>query len=152
MLSVGDPAPPFEGVDQHGQRIVLDELVQRSLVVLYFYPKDFTRVCTQQACLFRDLYEDLKARNVTIVGVSLDGSASHARFSNEHGLPFSLLSDGDKRIAKAYGVLRLFGILTKRVTFVIDHARTIAGVFHHELSARKHLDDLEALLARRGAT
>jgi peroxiredoxin Q/BCP len=151
MLSVGDSAPPFEGVDQHGQRVALDDLLKEALVVLYFYPKDFTRVCTQQACLFRDLYEDLKAKNVAIVGVSLDGAASHARFSNEHGLPFSLLPDSDKKIAKAYGVLRLFGIFTKRVTYVVDRDRRIAGVFHHELSARKHLDDLEALLARRGA-
>jgi peroxiredoxin len=59
--------------------------------------------------------------------------------------------DRQRVIAKAYGVLRLFGIFTKRVTYVVDRDRRIAGVFHHELSARKHLDDLEALLASRGA-
>lgn len=146
MLKTGDRAPDFEAVDQNDRSISLAELTKSSAVVLYFYPKDFTRVCTQQACLFRDMFEELKGRGATIVGVSVDGADTHARFSNEHGLPFSLLADPDKTIARAYDALQVLGLFTKRVTYVIDQNQIIRGVFHHELSAKKHLADVEKAL------
>jgi peroxiredoxin Q/BCP len=96
--------------------------------------------------LFRDAFEELQSRGVAVVGVSVDDSGSHERFSQHHQLPFSLLADPDKRIARAYGVMRTFSGVTKRVTYVIDRNRTIRGVFHHELLAGSHLKDIRAVL------
>lgn len=147
MLAVGDRAPDFEGVDQSGRRWTLDELVKDSSIVLYFYPKDFTPVCTKEACLFRDAYEELATSGAKVVGVSTDDAASHAKFAEHHRLPFPLLSDPDKRIASAYEARQLLGLLSKRVTYVIDRDKRVRGVFHHELSAQKHLDDVRRMLA-----
>ena len=141
MLEVGDKAPAFVGRDQQGREVRSSELLARGPVVLYFYPKDFTPGCTQQACLFRDVFADLDARGASIVGVSLDDQASHRRFSDTHGLPFALLSDTDKAIAKRFDVGRFFGLMLKRVTYVIDRDGTIRGVFHHELSVNRHIED-----------
>lgn len=146
MLEVGKKAPDFQATDQRGRRFSLSEATSGGPVVVYFYPRDFTPVCTQQACLFRDAYEDLTGVASEIVGVSLDGDESHGRFAERHGLPFPLVADQDKSIARAFGVLQLFGLFTKRVTFVIDRDMVVRGVFHHELSAQKHVDQVRDLL------
>lgn len=148
MLSVGDEAPSFRGRDQRGTEISLEALLETGPVVLYFYPKDFTRVCTKEACVFRDAHEELAEQGVTVVGVSIDTEDAHRRFSERHGLPFHLLSDVSRRIARDYDALRWMGLIAKRVTYVIAPDRRILGVFHHETSATRHLDDVRALLAR----
>ena len=146
MLSIGDTAPDFDGVDQNGQRQTLSDLVKESAVVLYFYPKDFTPVCTAQACLFRDSREELAREGVKVVGVSADDTASHGEFAKKHSVGFPLLSDPDKRIQKAYEARQVLGLFPKRVTYLIDRNKKIRGVFHHELSAQKHLDDVRGAL------
>jgi peroxiredoxin Q/BCP len=147
VLSKGDTAPDFEGTDQHGNRVKLDDLLKESAVVLYFYPKDFTPVCTAQACLFRDTNSELAAEGVKVIGVSGDDQNSHARFAETHRVPYPLISDPDKSIQKAYEARQLLGLLAKRVTYVIDRKKKIRGVFHHELSAQKHLDAVKKVLA-----
>lgn len=151
VLSIGDTAPDFTGTDQHGKKVSLDELLKESAVVLYFYPKDFTPVCTAQACMFRDTSAELAAAGARVVGVSGDDQSSHSRFAETHKVPFSLLSDPDKSIQKAYEARQLLGLLTKRVTYVIDRNRKIRGVFHHELSAQKHIDAVKKMLGSLGA-
>jgi peroxiredoxin Q/BCP len=147
MLSVGDIAPDFSGTDQNGKSISLSSLLERGKLVLYFYPKDFTPVCTAQACTFRDAASELAALNSNIVGVSGDTAESHQRFGSKHGVPFSLLSDPDHRIIKAYGATwPLFGRI-RRVTYVVGTDRRILGAFRHELSAEKHLTDVRRVLA-----
>jgi peroxiredoxin Q/BCP len=146
VLSIGDEAPDFGGVDQAGRRVTLRELVRDSAIVLYFYPRDFTPVCTAQACLFRDATEELAAEGVKVVGVSEDDTASHAKFAEAHRVPYTLLSDPDRSIQKAYGARQLLGLLAKRVTYVIDQNKKIRAVYHHELSARKHLDAVRKVL------
>jgi peroxiredoxin Q/BCP len=146
VLSIGDTAPDFDGVDQNGQRQTLSDLVKESAVVLYFYPKDFTPVCTAQACLFRDSREELAREGVNVVGVSADDTASHGEFAKKHNVGFPLLSDPDKRIQKAYEARQVLGLFPKRVTYLIDRNKKIRGVFHHELSAQKHLDDVRGAL------
>jgi peroxiredoxin Q/BCP len=140
VLSVGDRAPDFSGMDQDGRRHTLDDLVKDGGIVLYFYPKDFTPVCTAQACLFRDSAGELAASGVRVVGVSGDDLESHAKFAKAHRVPYPLLSDPDKSIQKAFEARQLLGMLAKRVTYVIGRDKTIRAVFHHELSAQKHLD------------
>ena len=147
MLNVGDKAPEFSGKDQQGKLVRSSELLAKGPLVLYFYPKDFTPGCTQQACQFRDVFQDLDSKGASIVGVSLDGQASHKRFSDTHGLPFSLLSDSKKTISKSYDVGRLFGLMLKRVTYVIDEGGIIRAVFHHELAVKRHVEDTLTALA-----
>ena len=146
MLAVGDTAPDFSGQDQHGKQITLGTSLERGKLVIYFYPKDFTPVCTAQACTFRDATSDLAELGSNVIGVSGDNAESHQRFGQQHKVPFSLLSDPHHRIIKAYGATWLFGRI-RRVTYVIGTDRHILGAFHHELSAAKHLSDVKRLLA-----
>jgi peroxiredoxin Q/BCP len=146
MLGKGDLAPPFRGRDQHGNEVRSEDLLAKGPVVLYFYPRDFTPGCTKEACLFRDAFEDLSGLGASIVGVSIDDEASHGRFATEHRLPFSLISDRDRALAKAYGITRPLGLGASRVTFVIAKDGRIRGAFHHELSMGRHVEDARALL------
>jgi peroxiredoxin Q/BCP len=146
VLAVGDRAPDFTTTDQSGATVSLDDLVRDNVVVLYFYPRDFTPVCTAQACTFRDAESELAAEGARVVGVSADSGDSHARFATKHRVGFTLLSDPEKALQKAFGARQLLGLLAKRVTYVIDRNKTVRGVFHHELSAEKHLDAVRKVL------
>lgn len=139
MLKVGDTAPDFRGTDQNGKTVTLDDLVKESAVVLYFYPKDFTPVCTAEACLFRDAGTELAEAGLRVVGVSSDDGESHKKFAAKHQINFPLLSDGDRAIQKAYEARQVLGFIPKRVTYVIDQNKKIRGAVHSELSAEKHL-------------
>jgi peroxiredoxin Q/BCP len=125
---VGDPAPAFRLQDQHGKWHSLEDYRGKWLVV-YFYPKDNTPGCTTEACDLRDnifAYRDLGA---VILGISVDDVASHKSFSEEHGLPFTILADPDKQVTTRYGVLTKFlGMmeLARRDTFIIDPQGRIA--------------------------
>ena len=146
MLKVGDLAPDFSAQDQHGKTLTLSTLLERGRLIMYFYPKDFTPVCTAQACTFRDASEGLTELGATVVGISGDSADSHQRFSDEHSVPFSLLVDPERRLIKAYGASLPILNRTLRVTYVIDTNRRILGAFHHELSAAKHLSDVKKAL------
>lgn len=146
MLKIGDLAPEFTARDQHGATLTLGGLLARGRLILYFYPKDFTPVCTAQACTFRDATAELSALSANVVGVSGDREESHQRFADKHGVPFSLIADPERQIIKAYGAAMPILNRTLRVTYVIDTDRRILGAFHHELSAAKHLKDVKAAL------
>jgi peroxiredoxin Q/BCP len=148
MLKVGDRAPSFSLEDQNGKLLASEQLLARGPVVLYFYPKDFTPGCTQEACMFRDAYADLDGTGATIIGVSADDDASHKRFAERYHLPFSLVADVDRVLSKRFGVTRPLGLGAWRVTYVIDPAGTIRGAFHHELSMSKHVTEVKDALAR----
>ena len=125
--AVGDAAPVFRLVDQHGVWRELAEFRGRWLV-LYFYPKDQTQGCTEQACSFRDDFVKLKLLGAEVVGISLDSRESHAAFAQKYLLPFPLLSDPDGETAARYGALRNLLVLkfAKRHTFLIDPNGKIA--------------------------
>ncbi len=151
MLKVGEQAPPFEASASNGRKVRLSDFLGQKNLVLYFYPRDFTRVCTAEVCGFRDMYEDLLSKDTEVIGVSLDSDESHQRFAEAHRVPFPLIADHDKALAKSYGAVgTLRGILglAKRVTFVIDKEGKIAGVFEGELSAETHLNGVRETLAR----
>jgi peroxiredoxin Q/BCP len=144
-LKVGDKAPDFTLMDERGLPVSLKDFLGKHLVVLYFYPKDFTPGCTTEACSFRDDYKAYEERGAVVVGVSLDSVESHAKFSEHHSLPFTLLSDNRKEVAKAYGVLGTGGFLAKRVTFIIGRNGSIAGIFP-KVDVKQHSQEvLEAL-------
>jgi peroxiredoxin Q/BCP len=146
MLKVGDLAPEFSAEDQHGKTITLASLLERGRLVLYFYPRDFTPVCTAQACTFRDASSELRSLSANVVGVSGDALDSHQRFAEQHSVPFSLIADPERRIIKPYRALLPIINHTLRVTYVIDTNRRILGAFHHEFSAAKHLTDVKRAL------
>jgi len=146
MLKVGDLAPEFSAQDQNGKTITLSGLLERGRLVLYFYPRDFTPVCTAQACTFRDASSELGSLSANVVGVSGDALDSHQRFAQKHSVPFSLIADPERRIIKPYRANLPILNHTLRVTYVIDSDRRILGAFHHELSAAKHLEDVKRAL------
>ena len=105
MLQVGTVAPDFTLPDQDGQPHTLSDYHGQK-VVLYFYPKDNTSGCTKQACAFRDLYPQFREAGAVVLGVSKDTVASHKKFQQNHGLPFTLLSDPQFQVIKAYDVYK----------------------------------------------
>ncbi|MCC6702375.1 MAG: thioredoxin-dependent thiol peroxidase [Fluviicola sp.] len=133
-LKVGDKAPQFEANDQNGNAHNLSAYAGKKLVV-YFYPKDNTPGCTQQACNLRDNYEDLQAKGYAILGVSMDSAASHNKFIEKYTLPFPLLADTERKVIDAFGVWGPKKFMGKeydgihRTTFVIDEAGTITHIF-----------------------
>lgn len=124
---VGTSAPAFETRDQNGARVRLADL-RGHPVVLFFYPKDGTPGCTQEACAFRDSWQRIQATGAVILGVSRDSVSSHREFAEEHQLPFALLSDESGVIASAYGVNSFLG-MNSRVTCLIDRNGRVARVF-----------------------
>ena len=144
-LAIGSPAPAFRLQDQHDAWISLADQKGKWLV-LYFYPMDDTPGCTTEACEFRDDIFAFRKLGVTVLGVSVQGVASKKKFSEKHGLPFSLLADTDKQVAKAYGVLNFIGI-ANRETFIIDPQGRVAK-HYPSVSPKEHSKELLAELNR----
>ena len=144
-IKVGDPAPDFEGPTSEGTPLGLKDFVGKKNVVLYFYPKDDTPGCTKEACSFRDNMKPIRSLNTEIVGVSLDGVESHKKFITKYRLTFPLISDKDKRIATAYGVLKDTRTSTNRVTFLIDKNGKVAKIFPR-VDVTKHTDEVMAAI------
>ena len=133
MLEVGTKAPDFTLADQNGEMHSLSDY-RGQKVVLYFYPKDMTGGCTRQACSFRDLYPQIREKGAAVLGVSKDSVESHKRFEEKHGLPFTLLSDVDLEVIRAYDVLKPSkdGKPTRsliRSTYLIDEEGVIIKAF-----------------------
>ena len=149
MLKAGERAPDFELEDQDGGTVTLDSLLANGELILYFYPADFTPVCTREACAFRDQHEDLANVGVQIVGVSPQSSGSHERFTSSYELPFPLLSDKRKTAVRAYGCDGPFGIGVRRVTYLIDTSKTIVDVAHAEFTVGSHMDLVKQVLSQR---
>lgn len=115
-LKVGDAAPEFSAQDEKGNTWKSSEHVGKGIVVVYFYPADFTGGCTKQACGFRDDMEKLQAQGVTVVGVSGDTVQTHAWFKDEYELPYTLLADPQGNVAKTFGVpVRAGGKITRNI-------------------------------------
>jgi peroxiredoxin Q/BCP len=103
-VKVGDTAPTFESIDENGKTFKSTDFVGKKVVVLYFYPADFTGGCTKQACGFRDDYEKLSGSGVAVIGVSGDSPSTHKLFKAYHKLAFPLLADEKGELAKTFGV------------------------------------------------
>lgn len=145
-LQVGDPAPAFSVKDQNGNEVKLSDL-KGEKVVLYFYPKDNTPTCTNQACNIRDNYQLLLKKGYKVFGVSPDSEKSHQRFIKKHNLPFPLLADTEHKMVEAYGVWgekTLFGrtyMGVLRTTFVINKKGIIEEIIS-KVESSKHTDQI----------
>lgn len=128
--------------DQHGNLVNFDDFINKHPLVIYFYPKDDTPGCTREACGFRDQFEVFQEAGAKIFGISADSPKSHLKFAERYQLPFSLLSDQDKKVQKQFGVSSsLFGLLPGRVTFIIDREGIIRKVFNSQFQASKHVEE-----------
>jgi peroxiredoxin Q/BCP len=149
----GQIAPDFTLPDQDGKPVALSDLRKRSDVVLYFYPKDMTPGCTNEACSFRDKLDLLRAAGAQVVGVSADSQESHRKFIEKYGLSFPLLSDPSNEVTKAYGVYKqksLYGrqfMGIERTTFVIGRNGTVRRVFS-KVKVNGHAEEVLASMAK----
>src|SRR5882724_5497380 len=142
----GDTAPQFTGKDQDGKDFKSADHVGKKIVLLYFYPKDFTGGCTAEACGFRDGFEDFAKNNVEVVGVSFDSADSHLQFIAKYKLNFTLLTDPDGKIADIYGVRMAGKDMAKRVSFLIG----LDGKIVHVTDSGNpdvHLAEMKAAIA-----
>lgn len=152
-LRVGQKAPDFDVTSSAGQRVRLSDFAGKKNVVLYFYPGDFTPVCTRETCGFRDTYAELAGKDTEVIGVSVDSDETHQKFAKKYEVPFALVSDPSRSLAKTYEAKDLLSSLmgkTGRVTYVIDKSGNVAGVFDSRFQADKHIDGVRDLIKSLG--
>ncbi len=149
MLKPGDKAPEFTLSDQDGASTSLDDLLAGGELVLYFYPADFTPVCTREACEFRDRFDDLASVDVQIVGISPQSAASHRRFRESFSLPFPLLCDERKEVIRAFGVDGPLGFGVRRATYLIGKDRSIKNRVVADIFLGSHMDLIRQVIADR---
>ena len=147
-IDVGDAAHELTLETHDGEPIRLADYRGKQAVVVFFYPKDGSPVCTKEACAFRDAYEDFVEAGAVVIGVSGDSAARHQAFASDHRLPFVLVSDKDGKARRAFGVPKSMGLLPGRVTYAIDQGGIVRHVFRSQLDGARHVQ--EALDAIRG--
>lgn len=140
-ISVGDVAPAFRVTAHNGQRISLTDFRGKQAVVVFFYPRDNTSVCTKEACGFRDSYQDFVDAGAAVIGISSDSDESHQSFAGSQRLPYLLVSDADGSLRKTFGVPKTLGFLPGRVTYVIDREGIVRHVFNSQLQGLKHVEE-----------
>jgi len=149
MLEEGKKAPDFTAIDQNGDKVKLSSFKNKKNVVLYFYPKDMTPGCTTEACDFRDNFK--KFKDTEILGVSIDSPERHQKFIEKQSLPFTLISDEDKKVVEKYGVWqeksmygkKFMGIV--RSTFIIDKTGKIRKIYP-KVKVKGHVEEVMAIL------
>ena len=149
MLKAGAKVPGFTLQNEQGQDVSLSDLLEKGPVILYFYPADFSPVCTREACSIRDIHDDIVAVGLQIAGVSPQDPASHARFRDKHNLPFTLLCDPDKAVAKMFDVEGRFGISVRRATFLINTDGMIEDAILADILVSQHKSFIERAVALR---
>lgn len=150
MLEVGHKAPNFTLPDSEGIKVSLSDFKDQN-VILYFYPKDMTSGCTQEACDFRDLFPKFEKMNSVIIGISIDSVAMHKKFVEKYDLPFILLADEDKKVVEKYGVWKEKSMYGKkymgieRTTFIIGTDGKIKRIFP-KVKVAGHADEVLFLM------
>jgi thioredoxin-dependent peroxiredoxin len=141
-ISLNDPAPEYELVDQENKQQKLSDYSGKWLV-LYFYPKDDTPGCTTEACSFRDDIYKIRELKAEVIGISTDDVESHAEFAKKYHLPFPLLSDKDAVVAKSYGAAWKLGpfSIARRHSFIISPEGKIAKIYR-KVDPNKHSDEI----------
>ncbi len=146
MVKAGDHAPKFRLQSASGDYVSLDDFLGKKNVVVFFYPKDDSVGCTKEACSFRNSYSAFKELDAEVIGISPDGKDSHESFAKDNQLPFTLLSDPDGSMRRAYGVKSTLGLIPGRVTFVINKQGIIMYVYSSQIRPEAHVQQaLEVL-------
>ena len=146
-LEVGSSVPAFELKNQFGELFSLDSVLGTKNLVIYFYPKDDSPGCTKEACSFRDQFEVFNDADAMIIGINAQSVESHLEFAQKHRLNFTLLSDSGNKVRKLFGVPdNLFGLISGRVTYVINKEGKVIFMFNSQIQAEKHVDEALRIL------
>jgi len=138
-IQMGDKIPEFSLKNQNDDDFSISSLIGRKVLVIYFYPKDYTPGCTKEACSFRDSYEVFKTMDAEVIGISDDSVSRHLKFSKTYKLPFILLSDSSNKVRKLFGVPgNLLGLIPGRVTYVVDKKGVVVLIFD-SMNASTHI-------------
>ncbi|MEW6356489.1 MAG: peroxiredoxin [Planctomycetota bacterium] len=141
MLARGDCVEDLSFTDSEGKTYSLDDFRNRSAIVFFFYPRDFSPGCTKEACAFRDHHQEIKDLGAEVFGVSTDSAERHGEFREKHRLSYRLVPDTDGALSKTFGTGRLGGWLgNKRVTFIVAPDGTIIDQFQSELDMVSHVE------------
>jgi thioredoxin-dependent peroxiredoxin len=130
--------PRFTLKDQDGNLFSIEDYIGKNKLVIFFYPKDESPVCTKEACAFRDNFEVFQQAGAMVIGISSDSVESHKAFQQHHHLPYTLLSDPDNKVLKQFGIKNVL-FLTGRETFVVDLHGNIAFQFRSMLNGKAHI-------------
>jgi peroxiredoxin Q/BCP len=136
-LAVGDAVPNFTLKDQNGKTFDIKEEVGKHILIVYFYPKDESMVCTKEACAFRDSFNDYTKAGAQVIGINGGTVESHKKFEEHYKLPFILLSDPDNKVYKMFGIKNKF-FMTGRQTFVVDMKGKIAFSYESMMEGTEH--------------
>lgn len=140
-LRVGDRVPGLSLSAHDGRVISLNQVSISQTIVLFFYPADNTPICTAEACAFRDAYQDFVEGGAAVIGISGDSQTTHGAFARAQNLPYSLVSDPDGELRRAFGVPKGLGFLPGRVTYVIDRQGIVRHVFKSQFFGRRHMQE-----------
>jgi peroxiredoxin Q/BCP len=146
-LAVGDSIPSFSLTDQDGHTFNSADYTGKNILVVYFYPKDESGVCTKEACSFRDNFTEFTKAGAIVVGINRASVETHKKFQQHHHLPFILLSDSGNIVLKKFGVRNKF-FVTGRETFVIDKAGKIVFRFDSFTKGKEHQEEALKFIQR----
>jgi peroxiredoxin Q/BCP len=141
-LSVGSTIPQFSLKDQNGHLFDISSVLGKKNLVIYFYPKDDSPGCTNEACTFRDQFEVFKEADAVIIGISSQSVKSHKAFAEKYRLNYTLLSDEGEKVRKLLGVPTNFlGLIPGRVTYVVNKEGKVVFVFNSQMNAEQHVSE-----------
>lgn len=140
-IQVGQQLSPFKLKNQDGNPLNLTDLLGKSILVLFFYPWDFTKVCTAEACGFRDRESDFSALGAQVVGISSNGVKSHHDFAKAHRLNYPLLTDTNGKIRRKLGLGMLGGLVPGRYTLVVDLKGVVRHISSNLTEADPHIEE-----------
>lgn len=138
-IQVGDPAPEFSATTHDGLPVKLNDFLGKRALILFFYPKDGTPICTKEACSFRDSYAKFVDAGAEVIGVSSDSDQAHRAFAQQFQLPFRLIADADGSLRKAFGVSRTWGLFPGRATYVIDKEGIVRLIYSAQFASDEHV-------------
>lgn len=148
-LPIQQKAPDFTLTDTKGNKFSLSKDVDQSPIIIFFYPKDFTKECTKEVCSFRDNFDFFKSVSIQVVGISTDSVKKHREFKDKHNLPFELLSDVTGNVSKAYKAKLPFINMSKRITYLLDKNHKVVaiqeGLFDGTIHAKKMTEAIASL-------
>lgn len=150
-VEIGAAAPLFELPDQSGNLVRGQDFQGKSALILFFYPQDYTPVCTLENKAFRDAYQEFRAHGAEVLGVSSDGADRHTEFCESLNLPFRLLTDRDNRVRDEFGAKGLFGRVASRATYVIDKNGIVCHIYVNAFRAHEHVKAALAALQQEEA-
>ena len=147
-LEVGSFAPDFTLPSTAGRDFCLSRDAKDKSCIIYIYPQDFTPICTEQACAFKDAFETFRDLDIDVYGLSRDPIEEHLRFKESYNLPFELISDVEGKVLRSYGIIvplskytKMFNF-TKRVTYLLNKDHKIISVYQNAFFPKKHIEAL----------